>query len=406
MDIYQRKSRWKIWLAILGALIIVASFLYTQYLTPKLKAEERNRIQNVADELSSQLKAPNDDPNSEEYQIWLEQDVTSIYNTILSNTTIPMILETESGIIAEAKNYALNKMYLNETSQTLDTAYLRKRINKIKSSQRDAVILDSGIFKQYLWYEDSQILILLNYFPFFQMGLVVAFIGLGYLGFSSSRRAEQNRVWAGMAKETAHQLGTPLTAIIGWIEHLKAMHESDDASMEVLNEFRKDVTRLELIADRFSKIGSAPELLPHALRDVLQKVFAYMERRSPRKVSFDLGEISPEINVNINEHLFEWVIENLLRNAVDSLEGEGHISATVEAQKEEVTLTISDTGKGIESSKFKTVFQPGYTTKKRGWGLGLSLAKRIIESYHSGKIFVKSSTLKKGTTFAIKMPRA
>jgi len=409
MDIYQQKSKWKIWLAVLGAVIIIASFLYTQYLTPKLKAEERNRIQNVVDTYLANTSPPNGDPSSIEFQEWLDQDVTPFLKIIEGNSTIPMILENDRGFIDQAVNYPLGRMYLaheTEEERVLDTAYLRKRIRKIRKKGFEPVLMDNGFNQSYLWYEDSQILKLLNYFPFFQMALVIAFIGLGYIGFSNARRSEQNQVWAGMAKETAHQLGTPISAIIGWIEHLKLMHESDNDTKEVLGEFRKDVTRLELIADRFSKIGSDPELESRNIYEVLHNVFIYMQRRSPRKVTFDIPKSDFPIHVNINEHLFEWVIENLLRNAIDSSGGEGHISGKVELNNSEVTILISDTGKGIPTNKFKTIFQPGYTTKKRGWGLGLSLAKRIIESYHLGKIFVKSSIVDKGTTFAVKLPKA
>ncbi len=216
---YQQKSKWKIWLAVMGVVIILASFLYTQYLTPRLKAEERNRIEAVADAYS-ESSAPNVETTSPEYQDWLNEDLTDFQKIIDRNTSIPMIIENDRGFIDLAKNYSKHQLYKGSDdgiALQLDTAYLRKRINKIKRAGRKPVLLDDGFNKAYLWYEDSKNLRLLNYFPFFQMALVIAFIGFGYLGFSNSRRSEQNQVWAGMAKETAHQLGTPISAIIGWI---------------------------------------------------------------------------------------------------------------------------------------------------------------------------------------------
>jgi len=236
--------------------------------------------------------------------------------------------------------------------------------------------------------------------------LIAAFISFGYLGFSSARRAEQNRVWVGMAKETAHQLGTPISAIMAWIEHLKMMAGDNEAIKEVVTELGNDVNRLDLVADRFSKIGSAPDLEKVNIYEELESCRLYMEKRAPRKVAFNFpGLVTPPLYVKINPHLFDWVIENLLRNALDAMEGTGEINAEIYEEKEYVVIDISDTGKGIPSSKLKTVFQPGYTTKKRGWGLGLSLAKRIIETYHSGRIFVKKSLINVGTTFTIKLPK-
>jgi signal transduction histidine kinase len=246
----------------------------------------------------------------------------------------------------------------------------------------------------------------LRYFPFVQFVLIAAFVAFGYMGFSSARRAEQNRVWVGMAKETAHQLGTPISAIVAWIEHLKLIREPDEEVQEVVGELRNDVSRLELIADRFSKIGSAPKLEPINIYEELDQCRAYMQRRASRKTAFNFPPAdSPEKLVYINSHLFDWVVENLLRNALDAMEGKGSITADIYDDQDYVYADFTDTGKGIPDSKFKTVFRPGYTTKKRGWGLGLSLAKRIIEEYHNGKIFVKRSEEGEGTTFTIQLPK-
>jgi signal transduction histidine kinase len=239
-----------------------------------------------------------------------------------------------------------------------------------------------------------------------QLGLIAAFIFFGYIGFSSARREEQNRVWVGMAKETAHQLGTPISGLVAWIDLLKAKEFTDAEVTDIIKELEKDINRLELVADRFSKIGSAPQLLPVNIFEQLDASKTYMQRRAPRKVSFEFPPISEynPIYVGLNAHLFDWVIENLLRNALDAMDGKGIISASISSDAHQVYIDISDTGKGIPPANHKTVFQPGFTTKKRGWGLGLSLAKRIIEDYHEGKIFVKYGEENKGTTFSIVLP--
>jgi signal transduction histidine kinase len=239
-----------------------------------------------------------------------------------------------------------------------------------------------------------------------QLLLLVAFVIFGYFGFSAARKSEQNRVWAGMAKETAHQLGTPISAIIGWIEHLKMTSEDNEENLEIVAELRKDVERLELIADRFSKIGSDPVLESVNILDQLEQIKTYMQRRSPRNIQYDFpdSEGTP-VYGQINPHLFTWVLENLIRNALDAMGPKGIIKAELTANQNSISIHLSDTGKGIPANQLKKVFQPGFSTKKRGWGLGLSLAKRIIENYHRGKIFVKQSKPDEGTTFTIKLPK-
>ena len=226
------------------------------------------------------------------------------------------------------------------------------------------------------------------------------------MAFSTARKAEQDQVWVGMAKETAHQLGTPISAIIAWLEHLKMMKPDDEETMEIVVELENDVERLNLVADRFSKIGSKPKLETLNVAAQLNDCRIYMEKRSPRKVTFSYPDENPAFMANINPPLFNWVVENLIRNSLDAMGGKGEISADITQDANHIYIDLSDTGSGIPPSKLKTVFQPGFTTKKRGWGLGLSLAKRIIESYHSGKIFVKSSIVNQGTTFTIKLLKA
>jgi len=381
MDIYDKKSRWKWYLAFAGVIIIAISMVYTSYVANKLAKEERKNVENwgiALGEINS----------GEDPEFVLHSKIME------GNTTIPLILVGETGKVEGSKNFSDEKEE--------DFEFLEAELARMKAAEVEPIVV--GVQKIYA--KPSRLIQLLKYFPIVQIILIAAFIAFGYLGFSAARRGEQNRVWAGMAKETAHQLGTPISAIVGWIEHLKVMNEEDENTQEVLKELSNDVKRLDLIADRFSKIGSEPTLEPVNVYEQLEGCRAYMQRRSPRKIVFDFpGLEHPPETVHINGHLFDWVIENLLRNALDAMEGTGKIAAKIYTDKDFVNIDISDTGSGIPASKFKTVFQPGYSTKKRGWGLGLSLAKRIIESYHSGRIFVNKSVQNEGTTFTIKLPK-
>jgi len=386
MELYSQKSRWKLYLAIAGVAIVVASLIYTNYLTAQLAEEERKKVEIYTQAINEQMREVDPEcTNCCEF---------TIYNTITTrNTTIPVILVNDDEFIVDALNFPSN-----------EPEYLEQQLARIKKDGNPPVENERQNIAVY--YKESTILTQLRYFPLVQLMLIAAFILFGYLSFSSARRAEQNRVWVGMAKETAHQLGTPISGIVAWIEHLKMLREEDDEVHEVLGELRNDVSRLELIADRFSKIGSAPKLQTVNIYEELDKCRNYMQRRAPRNVIFDFpGPAEGRLLVSINSHLFDWVVENLLRNALDAMGRSGSISADIYAEDGEVIIDITDTGKGIPVSKFKTVFQPGFTTKKRGWGLGLSLAKRIIEEYHSGRIFVKRSDEGVGTTFTIKLPQ-
>ncbi len=381
MDIYTRKSRWKIYLALTGLVILVISILYTNYLADRLAQGERDKaelwVRSYEDLVNSDLNA----------------DISLQTTIIQSNQDIPAIFVNQFG----KAEYGIN---FGDKDQ--DTDFLNKEVERLKSNGPPPIAVpQSGT----IYYKQSRILTLLTYFPVLQLLLLGSFVLIGYFLFSSARRSEQNQVWVGMAKETAHQLGTPISAIVGWIEHLKSARPEDEEVQEVLVELDNDVKRLDLIADRFSKIGSDPELKKTNLITELENIRGYMEKRAPRKVVFDFpSEDGAPIYGMVNQHLFAWVLENLMRNSLDSMGGMGKISAKIEKSTKEVSIELSDTGKGIPQNKFKTVFQPGFTTKKRGWGLGLSLAKRIIEDYHSGRIFVKKSSIDKGTTFCIKLP--
>lgn len=387
MDIYTQKSRWKLYLGIAGALIVGISLVYTNFLTGKLAEEERRKVNLYLAAMEEISKEPRAEclpcSNCMEF---------SLHNALIqANTTIPVIMVGEDGQIIDAINLG-----------TEDKEVWERELQKLKDDQSEPLL---G-FAYALYYKESTILRQLRFFPLIQLALIAAFVALGYIGFSAARRAEQNRVWVGMAKETAHQLGTPISAIMAWLEHLQAIVSENSGGDEIIRELSKDVNRLQLIADRFSKIGSAPVLETVNIFEELDICRAYMEKRAPRKVKFLFpAENAGNIQVKLNPPLFDWVIENILRNALDAMDGSGEIRAEILTDPEMVNILISDSGKGIPVSRFKTVFEPGFTTKKRGWGLGLSLAKRIIEDYHKGKIFVKSSEEGKGTTFCIQLPR-
>lgn len=370
------------YLAIAGVIILIISMLFTNYLASRLAEEERHKVDLYFKAIESQQKdrAEGDDTSMELY-------------IVQSITDIPVILIGETGKDTLSANFP-------------DGADISRELTKIKASGLEPIIGEGGGYGKYAYYKQTRLLTLLEYFPWIQALLFLAFIGVGYLGFSTARRAEQDQVWVGMAKETAHQLGTPISAIIAWLEHLKLMKPDDEETMEIVTELEHDVERLNLVADRFSKIGSAPKLDRLSVASQLKDCRQYMEKRASRKVIFDFPEEHKGFMANINPPLFNWVIENLLRNSLDAMDGKGTIKAVITEDNTHVIIELSDTGSGIPASKLKTVFEPGFTTKKRGWGLGLSLAKRIIESYHSGRIFVKSSVVNKGTTFMIKLLKA
>jgi signal transduction histidine kinase len=398
LNIYARKSYWKWYLAAAGVLIISLSLMYTKYIADQLANRE---IQQAT--IWSEAQKSINRVEIDTFQFF-HCDLTLEARVLELNTTIPVILVNEAGEIEDALNVK------GSTGETIDTAVVRAELNKMFQSGTidsiDASLPRERVYKT-VYFTHSNLLAQLNWYPYIQLLLIALFIAFGYLGFSASRRAEENQVWLGMAKETAHQLGTPITAILGWVETLKVTNEENPANLEMLDELRKDVTRLELVADRFSKIGALPELQSVNLYEQLEKCRAYMQRRAPRRVTFEFPdpENQAPMIVQINPPLFEWVVENLLRNSIDAMEeGAGTISAQVYQDGTFACIDLSDTGKGIPANKFNTVFKPGYSTKTRGWGLGLSLSKRIVKQYHQGKIFVKRSEPGKGTTFCIKLP--
>lgn len=383
MNIYEQKSTWKLILLITLLMIIITSILYTNFLAGKLASEERKKMELLAD-VYKMLNATSGNV-----------DLGFMFHIIESNETVPLILADEAGNVIGHKNLDTFKI-------ARDTNYLRKQLELMKEDRPPIDIEYSKNAHQYIYYRDSYLLVQLRYFPFIQFSIILLFLAVAYLTFSTARRAEQNRVWAGMAKETAHQLGTPISALSGWVDYMKLQLQEGDETLQVLPEVEKDIERLELIAERFSKIGSVPDLVTTNLYDEVEKSTQYIRRRASGKVQINLhAPQGKNVEAKISPPLFAWVIENLLKNALDAIGGSGIIDIYVQQQGKQTFLDIKDSGKGIPPNKLNAVFRPGYSTKKRGWGLGLSLAKRIIEEFHKGKIFVKESQVGKGTTFRI-----
>jgi chemotaxis protein histidine kinase CheA len=374
-------------------IIVIASVWVTNSLVNQLKEEERKKIEVWAESFALFLSQPEFENLNEEVSNSFNRYKFHVWKIIQNNTTIPVIVTDETGNEIDKKNIEISEQYTEK--------YLKEKIKKFESRHKPILIEFIEENKLYVYYDDSTVLKNLQLFPFVQLAVVFIFIAVSFLALNSAKKAEQNRVWVGLSKETAHQLGTPISSLMAWVEYLK----SKDLDSRLLMEMDKDVQRLKTIAERFSKIGSSTE---HELLDLVKAVshaVEYMEKRISSKVNIKTNFPEEPVCVLMNESLFGWVVENLIKNAVDALEGQGLITLSVFNKGNKAILDVSDTGKGIPKSKFDTVFQPGYTTKKRGWGLGLSLVRRIIESYHKGKIFVYKSEFGKGTTFRIELKR-
>lgn len=392
MDIYLKRKRGKILLLVVAVIIGLASLLYTNWLTEKMANEERKKVELWA-EATKRVADAGIQSSSQANVEQLNTAYLSLIQSILEqNTTIPVVIIEPGGQF----NYDANISFHEERREQV----LSKELEKMKT-HADPIRIDlSEEEGDYLllYYRESNILRNLRYYPFIQLFVIMVFIIAAYSAFSATQRAEQNQVWVGMSKETAHQLGTPISSLMAWIEILK-LQNVDPAIVE---EFEKDTQRLEKITERFSKIGSKPELVPSNLTELLSSTVSYLKTRSSGKVKFEkiFSEENP-LFVPLNAALFSWVIENLCRNAIDAMDNHGNITVEVHEKESTVIIDVTDTGKGVPKSQFKTIFQPGFSTKKRGWGLGLSLAKRIVENYHQGKIFIKWSEIGKGTTFRI-----
>lgn len=374
----------KIILVVTAIIIAVASLVISHILIKDLSNEEHNKMVTWAQALNTLNNATEN------------TDLTLVLNVIKSNNTIPVIVMSSKGEICDYRNIDINENNANDSIKALKK-YAQSYYHYGKHIKID---LDGTTDYQLVCYDESIMLKRLATYPYVQLGIVLIFVVIAIFALLSSKKAEQNKVWVGLSKETAHQLGTPISSLLAWTEILKESYPED----EMIREMEKDVKRLEIIAERFSKIGSIPEPKETSLNEVITHVVEYMDRRTSSKVKITSNCGNTNIIVRINISLFEWVIENLCKNAVDAMEGKGNIDIYTYKEKEKTIIEVKDNGKGIKRSDIKNVFTPGFTTKKRGWGLGLSLAKRIIEEYHKGKIYVKDSEIGKGTTFRIELP--
>lgn len=367
------------YLFILTAVIIaIGSLIISHYYVHKLSQEERNKIKIWA-EATKELATSDERTNMNLIVLILE-----------SNTTIPVIWYDEKENFYASSNIDLPE----ENTQK----FLRNKANSFKK-KNEPIEIEIDNLKQYVYYDDSHTLKLLQLYPYIQIAVLAIFIIIAFFALFSTMKMEQDRVWIGLSKETAHQLGTPISSLLAWVEYLK-LKRTDPA---ILSDMEKDIARLQIITDRFSKIGSSPALVTCNLSEIVEQSITYLSKRISKRIEFELNIPETPVYANISENLFSWVIENLTKNAVDAMGGQGKITYTISTRNSIAYLDIEDTGKGISKSRFKTIFSPGYTTKSRGWGLGLSLTKRIIESYHKGRIYVKYSELNKGTVFRIEL---
>lgn len=381
----QRFLNWRAALSLVAIAIVIGTIFYSQYLARKIAVEERERVEIWVEAGKFLISSPAD------------ADTKLVSSILTHNVDIPIIRTDEKGNIVEYIN-------LDSIKAQKSNGYLASKIDLFKS-QHDPIVYSDPINnkKDFYYYGESKLLREVRYYPIVQLLIVALFIFITLYAISIRNKSNQNQLWAGMAKETAHQLGTPVTSLHGWVEMLKEIPGNEKISLEL----SKDVDRLKLVSDRFSKIGSTPQLETNDLVLQINNVVDYIRRRSPEKVHFHINtHDSQTIPILLSGSLFDWVVENILKNALDAMGGKGDISIEINNSNNSVYVDISDTGKGISQANIGKVFKPGFTTKKRGWGLGLTLSKRIIEQYHKGELFVKHSEQGKGTTFRIVLPKA
>lgn len=406
MNIYQRKFTWKVTLLILALIIAVFTLWYTNNIAKKIAIEEERKMEYWADAVELSLQINEED-----------KGFNFVHDLIRNNNTIPNIWTDVDDNIKSSRNFDSLKLVKgwNKTDTIKDeknNEFLKCELDEMKKDGKLIEInypVDIGNSEPYLvnervYYKDSILLSQLKYYPLVQLGTIGIFLLLSYLAFSAARRSEQNQVWVGMAKETAHQLGTPLSSLIGWIEIIKANEEATNSEEQIGVELEKDLERLKLITERFSKIGSQPKLTPVNLYEELKTTVNYVKRRASTKIKFEMIN-NTTTEAYMSPPLFDWVVENILKNALDAMQSSGEIVVSLTENNSTHTIDIFNSGQPLPKSKWKTIFQPGYSTKKRGWGLGLSLSKRIIEMYHKGKIYVKNTEGNLGTTFRIVIPK-
>lgn len=370
-------------ITILVSFVIVSLILWNTYtFFQKFKYEERIKMEILATALKE--ITTNKDLNA---------SVSLPLKIIENNSNIPMILVDKDGNIETYQNL--------DSVKALSPKYIENILTKMKSENAPIEVSFSGQNKQYIYYRNSDLLNKLTYYPLALILILFLFLSLVYMFYNSNKVAETNKLWTGMAKETAHQIGTPLSSLLGWIAILK-MEKIEDKYVE---EIEKDVSRLNTIANRFSKIGSTPELIKENIVAITKQAFDYLKSRSSKQISFSFTSADNEVYSNLNTELFGWVIENLIKNSIDAMLGKGELKVNIENTSKKIKITVSDTGKGMPKKLFNQIFKPGFTTKKRGWGLGLSLSRRIVSDYHNGKISVQKSEIGKGTTFEILLDR-
>lgn len=396
-NIYDSRRIWKMVLVVVSLLLVAMFIYFSNNLVKDLAKQERERMEIWADATREIVKQIESESNS---------DSSFPLRIIEGNHNIPVLLvDNENGTIAGQRNFKLPEPAdtakgnnIGEYSQ-VNKDFLNKKLQKLRNSSNKIEIEEVN---QTLYYEDSDVLRRLAYYPYIQLAVMLLFLGIAYFALISVKRAEQNRVWVGLSKETAHQLGTPISSLMAWTQMLESM----GVDKEIITDMDTDVHRLSVIADRFSKIGSMPDKELTFINEAVESSLAYMRTRIPKQVTLTVHtDEDKNCGVMLCQSLFEWVMENLTKNAVDAMEGKGSIDIVVTSDDKHAHLYVKDTGKGIARKNFKNVFNPGFTTKKRGWGLGLTLVKRIIEEYHGGKIYVKESEVGKGTTFAIEIPK-
>lgn len=382
MQWIDRMRQVKILLVVMAVVMSVGSLVISHFLVRDLKHEEQRKMEIWAEAMRSLNSA-------DEYT-----DLTLVLTVLNSNSTIPVVVLDREGEVQDYRNIPLREGSDEEQMRVVK----RKAQSMMDAGRVIRVYLSSTDYME-ICYADSLLLRRLAWWPYVQLGLVFVFVVVAIFALLSSKRAEQNKVWVGLSKETAHQLGTPISSLMAWQEMLRETYPDD----ELLPEMGKDVERLQRIAERFSKIGSLPELRPESLNEVLSAVTQYISRRASNRVRLTCTVPQQPLIVPMCSSLFEWVVENLCKNAIDAMDGQGSITLTASTEGALAVVEVADTGKGIPKNKFRTVFTPGFTTKKRGWGLGLSLAKRIVEVYHHGRIYVKNSEVGRGTTFRIEL---
>ena len=395
MDRYRRYSKVAF---LIIAIAVVGVFLFvSNHIVTDLAAQERARMQLWADATREIVSSA---PGA---------DIELPLAIIQANTTIPVLLTDADGNIVDHRNFMLPEpvdssqpLYISDANK----AFLIDKLQSLRSSGREIAINIAPGLVQHLYYEESRTLRLLSVFPYIQLGVMILFVVVVYIAVSSAKRAEQNKVWVGLSKETAHQLGTPISSLMAWVEMLPSYGVDKEVSVEM----DKDVRRLASIASRFSKIGSKPALEPTDINNTVSRITAYMSTRVSSRVKLSVNESTEPLTASVSEPLIEWVMENLIKNAVDAMDGAGSITITTSRvapakhRTDMARINVTDTGKGLTRRDFSAIFRPGYTTKSRGWGLGLTLAKRIVEQYHGGRIFVADSTPGRGTTFTILLP--